>query len=375
MSMVNPVRLLALCRKESYQIVRDPSSILVAFILPVILLFVIGYAINLDSDHMRIGLLVEDRGAEAVSFKNALCASKAFDVHIGTSRDELMGRMDQGELRGLVVVENDFTAKLKQGGGNPSIQLLTDGTEPNTANFIATYIQGAFGIWQQELAADAGMHRAPKVDVIVRTWFNPSNISHNFIVPGSIAVVMTIVGALLTSLVVAREWERGTMEALLATPVTKTELLASKVIPYYVLGIMATAICLIVSVFIMGVPFRGSVLTLFVISTMFLGAALGNGLFLSTIMRSQFNAASAALISAFLPAQLLSGVVFEIKSMPKLLQIAAHVIPAKYYVNSLQTLFQTGFVGPLLLENVLGLGALAILWLGLTAKNTTRTLD
>ncbi len=375
MKALNPRRLWALCRKESYQIVRDPSSILVAFILPVILLFVMGYAINLDADHMRIGLLREDPGLAAVRLEQTLCASRYFEVHSGTSRDALVTRMAHGEIRGIIIVQSDFTAKLKQGHGEAAIQVLTDGAEPNTASFIGAYMQGAFDTWQQGLAVDQGLHSTPLVDLRLRTWFNPSNVSRNFLVPGSIAVVMTIIGALLTSLVVAREWERGTMEALLATPVTKAELLVSKIIPYYLLGMLAMFICLGVSVFIMGIPFRGSLVALFGISTLFLGSALGMGLFLSTVLRSQFNAALAALTSAFLPALMLSGFVFEIDSMPKVLRFLSHIIPARYFASSLQTLFQAGTVGILLWTNALGLGLLTLFWLGLTAWKSKRTLD
>jgi ABC-2 type transport system permease protein len=375
MNTLNPRRLWALCRKESYQIVRDPSSILVAFILPVILLFVMGYAINLDADHMRIGLLMEDPGPAAVRLEQTLRASRYFEVHPGTSREVLVTRMAHGEIRGIVIVRSDFTSKLKQGHGNAAIQVVTDGAEPNTASFIAAYMQGAFDTWQQGLAADQGTHPTQVVDLRLRSWFNPSNVSRNFLVPGSIAVVMTIIGALLTSLVVAREWERGTMEALLATPVTKTELLVSKIVPYYGLGMLAMVLCLGVSVFIMGVPFRGSLAALFGISTLFLGSALGMGLFLSTVLRSQFNAAMAALTAAFLPALMLSGFVFEIDSMPKALQFLTHIIPARYFASSLQTLFQAGTIGALLWVNALGLTLLMLLWLGLTAWKTKRTMD
>ncbi len=242
----------ALCRKESYQIVRDPSSILVAFMLPVILLFVMGYAINLDADHMRIGLLLEDPGLRRCA-SSRLCAPPGIR---GASRD-LPGELrdphgPRASSAGLVIVRSDFTAKLKQGHGDAAIQVLTDGAEPNTASFVAAYVQGAFDTWQQGQAADQGRHPAPAVDLRLRAWFNPSNVSRNFLVPGSIAVVMTIIGALLTSLVVAREWERGTMEALLATPVTRAELLLSKIMPYYVLGMLAMVLCLVVSVLLMG---------------------------------------------------------------------------------------------------------------------------
>ena len=375
MSHLSWRRLSALCRKESFQIVRDPSSILVAFILPVMLLFIFGYAINLDSSNVRFGVLMDDAGPAGQRLLQAFKGTTAFEVRQCWSREEVLGALAKGELRGAVLVASDFTTKWLQGEGAAALQVLTDGSEPNTANFISSYVQGVYEKWGQEAAYDQGLAPSPVVDVRIRSWFNPSTVSRNFLVPGSISVVMTIIGALLTSLVVAREWERGTMEALLATPVTKAELLLSKIIPYYVLGMFAMVLCLVVAVFVMGVPFRGSFLALFGISSLFLGGALGLGLFLSTVFRNQFNAAQAALTTGFLPAMMLSGFVFEIASMPKVLQWVTRLIPARYFANSLQTLFQAGTIPEILIPNALFLALLALFWLGLTAWKTKRTLD
>lgn len=375
MKTVHFRRLRALCLKETYQIIRDPSSILVAFILPVVLLFVMGYAINLDSSALRLGLLLEDHGPAAVQFENTLKASGAFVVETGPSRQALLERMAHGNLRGVVVVRSDFGARLAEGNGGAAIQVLTDGSEPNTASFVGGYVEGIWQTWQVERGQDQARINRPRIEIRSRAWFNPSTVSRNFLVPGSIAVVMTIIGALLTSLVVAREWERGTMEALLATPVTKAEMLLSKILPYYVLGMIAMLLCLLVAVLVMGIPFRGSLLALALLSTLFLGCALGNGLFLSTVMKNQFNAASAALASAFLPAMMLSGFVFEISSMPAPLRALTHLIPARYFAASLQTLFQAGTLVPTLAANALGLLLLTAFWLGLTARKTGRTLE
>lgn len=368
-------RLLALCRKETYQIFRDPSSILVAFIMPVILLFVFGYAVNLDANGVRIGLLIDDNGAPALRLEQTLFASPAFAVRRLASREALMADMRHGKIRGAVIIPADFSAKWLAGRGGATIQVLADGSEPNTANFVASYMQGVWDTWQTETAADHAVLSAPPIDLRIRTWFNPGAISRNFLVPGSISVVMTIIGALLTSLVVAREWERGTMEALLATPVTRAELLLSKVLPYYLLGMAAMLMCLAVAVHVMGVPFRGSLSALLGMASLFLGSALGLGLFLSTTLRNQFNAAQAALTAGFLPALMLSGFVYEISSMPTLLQWITHIIPARYFANSLQTLFQAGDIGSILLGNAFFLALLASFWLGLTALKTKRTLD
>ena len=298
MSSLSARRLWALCRKESYQIVRDPSSILIAFIMPVLLLFVLGYAVNLDVDHLRVGLLREDNGAPAISLAKTLAANPSIALKAGRSRSELMAALEQGKLRGIIIIPNDFSRKLAEQGAEARLQLLIDGAEPNTAQFVSSYVQGIWENWLRQRQTEQGANHRPTIEILSRTWYNESNVSRNFLVPGSIAVVMTIIGALLTSLVVAREWERGTMEALLASPVTRLELLLSKILPYYLLGMAACWICLLVAVYIMGVPFRGSLLMLFVVSSLFLGCALGMGLFLSTVMRNQFNAAQAALTAA-----------------------------------------------------------------------------
>lgn len=375
MSVIHPRRLWALCRKESYQILRDPSSILVAFIMPVMLLFVLGYAVNLDANHLRLGLLREDSGAAASTLAQTLSANPLFEVHNGASRDELMQALAQGRIRAILIIPADFSAKWLRQQQVAPLQLLVDGAEPNTAQFMANYVQSLWQNWLQQQRREQAQPQPLQIEVLSRTWYNPANVSRNFLVPGSIAVVMTIIGALLTSLVVAREWERGTMEALLATPVTRTELLLSKILPYYLLGMLACWICLLVAVYIMGVPFRGSLLALFVSSSLFLGCALGMGLFLSTLFRNQFNAAQAALTGAFLPAMMLSGFVFEISSMPTLLQWITHLIPARYYASTLQTLFQAGTVYSVLWPNLLCLLALALFWLLLTARKTRRTLE
>ena len=368
-------RLRALCLKESLQIVRDPSSILIAFVLPIILLMIFGYGINLDASRIRVGVLSEDRGPDAARFVAALGASPVLDTRVATARSELDHALAAGEVRGFVVLQSDFSARLARPDATAPLQLITDGSEPNTASFVSAYIQGVWSTWLAERAADRGAAFTPPVQLIARSWFNPAALSRNFIVPGSIALIMTIIGALLTSLVIAREWERGTMEALLSTAVTRSELLLSKVLPYYALGMVSMLLCLLVAVALFGVPFRGSLLLLLVYTTLFLGSALGLGLLLSTVLRNQFNAAQAALNAAFLPATMLSGFVFEIASMPAPVRAVTYLIPARYFISSLQTLFQAGFVGRILMDDFLFLTASAAFFLGLSALSTRRRLD
>ena len=368
-----PRRFLALVRKESVQVWRDPSSLMIAFALPVMLLFLFGYALSLDTKTTRIGLVVEETSPDAADLASAFRASRYFDVTEARDRRAFEAGLILGDVHGIVVIPANFAAD-RAARRTLAVQVLVDGSEPNTANFIQNYVTATVQNWEKARALETGMAAAP-ITANARFWFNAELLSRNFLVPGSIAIVMTLVGTLLTSLVVAREWERGTMEALLASPVTRLELLLSKILPYYLLGMAACWICLLVAVYIMGVPFRGSLLMLFVVSSLFLGCALGMGLFLSTVMRSQFNAAQAALIAAFLPAVMLSGFVFEIASMPPWLRAITHLIPARYFASSLQTLYQAGSVFSILLVNGFCLLLLAGFWLALTARKTRRTLE
>ena len=368
-------RVRALCVKETRQIVRDPSSWLIAVVIPLLLLFIFGYGINLDSSRLRVGVLLEQQSEEALDFVHTMTGSPYIDATVSDSRRQLIEMMQAGRIRAMVVIPVDFDRQMARPGADAPLQLITDGSEPNTANFAQGYVEGIWQIWQQQRAEDRGETFEPLIDVQMRYWFNPAAISQHFIIPGAITIIMTVVGAILTSLVVAREWERGTMEALLATPVTKGELLLSKLLPYYGLGIIAMLLCLLFSVAVMAVPWRGSLLLLFLVTSVFLGSALGLGLFLSTVMRSQFNAAQAALIAAFLPAVMLSGFVFEIASMPPLLRAITHLIPARYFASSLQTLYQAGSVFSILLVNGFCLLLLAGFWLALTARKTRRTLE
>jgi len=368
-------RLFALCRKETYQIIRDPSSNLIAFALPIVMLLIFGYGINLDSSGLRVGLVLEDTSPEARLFAASLYGSPYLRITSSTSRAEMGQQLVMGQVRGFVVIPQDFADKLKRPLDTSPILIVTDGAEPNTANFVENYDLSAWEGWQQERAAERGEKTPATINLEPRFWFNPTAESRNYLIPGSITVIMTVIGALLTSLVVAREWERGTMEALLASPMTRTEFLLSKLLPYYALGIASLFICLAVSVFLLRVPFRGSVLVLWMIGTLFLGSALGLGLLLSSATRNQFNAAQAALNAAFLPALILSGFIYEIRSMPLVIRAVTYLIPARYFVTAMQTLFQAGDVWHVLLRSMAFLAIASAFFIGLTALKTRRRLE
>ena len=325
-------RLFALVRKETVQTLRDPSSLLIAGLMPLLMLFLFGYGLNLDTGVTRIAVVVEDSGAAALDVVAALDGSPYLEVTYLGNRTGAAERLDRGEVGGFVVVPDGFSKAVAR-GRTGDVQAVTDGTDPNTAAFVSAYVSGAIAVWREQRNRGDGAVERGGLGSDPRYWFNPATISRNSLVPGSIAVVMTVVGALLTSLVVAREWERGTMEALLSTPITRVELLLTKIIPYFGLGMVSMAICLIISTLVLGVPFRGSLMLLFLATALFLGTALGLGLLLSTAIRSQFNAAQAALNAAFLPVMMLSGFVYEIGSMPRPVQVIASILPGRYFVT------------------------------------------
>ncbi|MGD0679194.1 MAG: ABC transporter permease [Polyangiaceae bacterium] len=334
-------RVRALVAKEARQIVRDSSSIIIAFVLPVILLFIFGYGVSLDATRTRIGVVIEQSTPSSRELAAAFDASPYFDVRMARDRRELTAPLALGQVRGIVVIPSTFEADLLKRSATPEVQVIVDGSEPNTAALVQGYARGVVGRWALSRAIEAGGSPA-STGADDRFWFNPELSSRFFLVPGSIAIVMALVGTLLTSLVVAREWERGTMEAMMATPVTAVELLVGKVIPYFVLGLASMSLCAFVAVFVFAIPFRGSVLALYTLCSAFLLPALGQGLLISAATKNQFLASQLALLSAFLPTFLLSGFLFEIASMPTALQWLTLIVPARWLIPSLQTVFLAG---------------------------------
>lgn len=368
---LSPRRVLALAWKESLQVVRDPSVILIAFVLPVVMLFLFAYAVSLDIKSVHIGVVLESDGAEAQSLAAGFAATRYFVAHPARHRREVEADLVGGRLRGFVVIPADFERRRVSSLPRPLIQVVTDATQPNTANFVASYAQGVLAGW---LAARTSAP-PPALSLEPRFWFNPEIESHRFLVPGAIAVVMTIIGTLLTALVVAREWERGTMEAIFSTPATVGDILAGKLLPYIVLGLAASLLSALLAITVFGVPLRGSWLALIVLSLAFLFPALGQGLLISTLARNQFIASQLAMFSGFLPAFLLSGFLFEIGSMPAPVRAITHIIPARYFVSSLQTVFLAGDVWPLLLPNIGAMLAIGSLLFGLVRLKTRKSLD
>jgi ABC-2 type transport system permease protein len=367
-------RLLALMRKEAVQIVTDPSSVLIAFILPVILLFIFGYAVSLDTSRIRVGVVMEERTPESENLLTSLRNSRYLDVSVSFNRGDLEKEMVAGRLRGLLIVPIDFSRHLHSVNDSAPLQIIADGSEPNTANFVRNYLQAAVALWLQQRGLETGKTANNLIDLEARNWFNPSLESKNYLVPGSIAIIMTMIGTLLTALVVAREWERGTMEAMMATPVSIQELVLGKLIPYFLLGLGSMLFCTLVAVFVFRTPLRGSILSLFLVTSLFLAGGLGLGLWVSTVSKSQFVAGQIAVVLGFLPGFQFSGFLFEISSMPKIVQVLTCMFPARYFVQALQTIFLAGDMWGIILFNSLVLLGFAALFFMLTARVTHKRL-
>jgi len=369
-------RLAAIVRKESLQVVRDPSNILIAFVLPVVLLFLFAFAVSLDVRGVAVGVAVEGDGAEARELAAAFGATRYFDTRFARHRRELEPLLVAGELRGIVVIPQDFSARAVS-GRPASVLVLTDGSSPNTASFVANYARGVVTSRLEASRAESarGADDLGRVIAEPRFWYNPDLESRAFITPGAIAIVMTMIGTMLTALVVAREWERGTMEAMMATPLGIGEFLIGKLLPYFGLGLGATLLCAVAAEAWLGVPLRGSVPALLVLSAAFLMPALGLGLLISAATKNQFVASQLALFSGFLPAFLLSGFLFEIDSMPEPIQWLTRIVAARYFVAGLQTLFLTGDVRPELARSIWPMLALGAVFFALAAVNTRKRLD
>jgi len=374
MKLFSPSRLRALVRKEALQIMRDPSSIAIAFLLPMVLLFVFGYGVSLDATDIPLAIVVEAPSGLTADFTGAFVQSPYFDPRTFRSIQEAEQALIKHEVKGIVWLRGDFSEK-ELSAGNAPIGVVVDGVDANNARLIEGYLQGVWSNWVARGATTKGAASGFPAVMEQRIWFNPEVRSRNFLVPGLIAVIMTLIGALLTAMVVAREWERGTMEALMVTPVTVRDLLLGKLIPYFILGMGGMALSVAMAVWLFQVPLRGSLAALFGASALFLIVALGMGLLISTAARDQFVAGQIAIIATFLPAFILSGFIFDIGSMPPAIQGVTHLIAARYFVAILQTLFLAGNIWPLIAVNSLALALMGVIFFALVRWRTRKRLQ
>jgi ABC-2 type transport system permease protein len=367
-------RIRALIVKETLQVSRDPSSFVVAFVLPALLLFLFGFGISFDATRLKIGLVIEEPTPAAREFLVALANTPYFDVRQSSDRRAFVDDLSAGKLNGVIVLAGDFTERLSR-GDTAAIQVISDGSDPNTAALVAGYMQGAWASWRGQRAVGADVTPPGQIDIQSRFWFNPELLSRRFLVPGSISLIQMMIGSMLTALVVSREWERGTMEALLATPVRVVEFIIGKLVPNFVLGMCAMGVCVLASLFVFDIPLRGSLLVLTLFTAVFLLVALSLGLLISTVARTQFLASQMAMLVAFLPGLYFSGFLFEVASMPAPLRVFARLVPAYYYVPGLQTIFLAGDIWAVILPSSLILLGMATFLFTLTARKTKQRLD
>jgi ABC-2 type transport system permease protein len=373
-------RILAMMRKEVIQIRRDPRSLLIVFLMPLIQLFIYGYAVNLDVKHVPLCVYDRDGTQASQDLLKHFQATDYFRItRVDESYPEVVRNIDHGVCTVAVVVPPQFAEDLHTSGG-ATVQALLDASDSNTASIGMAYaqiiVQGysaeAQLDWERSngLAADA-----PSVTFQPRTWFNENLESMANFVPGIVALVMAVVGAFLTSLTIAREWERGTMEQLISTPVAKLEIQIGKLAPYFVLGLVDTAACAVMAVWWFKVPFRGSWLVLFGCSMEFLVVVLSLGYYISVTFKSQIAAMTMAMLVTFLPTFLLSGFVFPIDQMPLVVQWITLILPGRYYVEILRDVFLKGTPARLLSGHLAALGIIAAVLVTLSTRAFQKRLE
>ncbi|MGA9572744.1 MAG: ABC transporter permease [Lysobacterales bacterium] len=368
------MRLKGMIRKESLQILRDPSSIAIAFILPAVLLLLFGYGVSLNARHIPLAIVVDQADANSASFVSVFERSEYFDPKNFASIQAAQQAFDLRQVFGIIWLRNDFSDRLLTQGEAP-VGIILNGVDANQARIAEGYIQGAWQVWLVNYAHARGVELSLPVELETRIWFNAAVRSRNFLVPGLIAVIMTLIGAMLTSMVVAREWERGTMESLMVTPVRIGELMIGKLAPYFILGMGGMLMSVAMAIWLFGVPLRGSFWVLTAASALFMLVALGMGLLISVVAKNQFVAGQVSIIATFLPAFILSGFIFQISSMPRAIQFITHVVPARYYVAILQTLFLAGDIWPIILTNSAALLLMMVVFIGLARRKLHKRLD
>lgn len=368
------MRLRGFLRKETLQIRRDPSSIALALVMPVVLLFLFGFGVSLDVKDVPIAIVLDDRGPEARELAERFALSNYFEPVLVDRFDAARQLLDRREVEAIVHVQSDFSERLARGAAVP-VQIIVNGTDSNLAQLVKGYTLGVVGLWSQQRAARGLSASSSAVTIQQRVWFNDAVDSTHFLVPGLVALVMTLIGVLLTALVIAREWERGTMEAILATPLRVGEIMIGKLLPYFVLGMMGLGLSVGLGRVMFGVPFRGSPGVYLLLSTLFLLASLGLGLFVSAAARVQFVAAQVSIIVGFLPAFFLSGLLFDLESTPWPIQAVSHLIPARYFVSASHTIFLAGDVWSVLQWDALFLGLMAVVLIALARSRLGQRLE
>jgi ABC-2 type transport system permease protein len=373
-------RLLAVAKKELLHIVRDTRSLGIVVIMPVALMLLFGYGVNLDLKRIPISVFDQDGSQQSQDLLKRFQASEYFRI-VGAANNnaDVARALDSGEARMGFVIPWDFSRRISR-GGPVNVQALVDATDNNTANVLMGYTQAVVQGYSSDVQLDWLRSHGKSVQptplsIQTRTWYNEDLESSAFIVPGVLALVMSVIGAFLTSLTIAREWERGSMEQLISTPLTAMEIMLGKLAPYFVLGMLDVGVCVVIAVGWFHVPFRGSYVTLAVCSALFLVVVLSLGFVISVVAKSQLAASQVALIITFLPAFLLSGFLFAIEQMPVALQWITHIFPARYYVSILKKIFLKGTPVGLLGAELWPLVAFAVLLTLVATRSFRKRLE
>lgn len=351
-------RVRALVRKETYQVLRDPSSIAMGIVLPMILILLFGYGLSLDVKNVPLAVVIDETSNEAIELVASFQLSPYFQLQLSRSMILAQQLLLEQKVDGIVRIPSDFVRQLT--AGHADLQLIVHGGDANRARIIQSYVQGAVGAWSAQRAAQGQSADISPVILQTRMWFNEANDSTYFLVPGLIVLVMTLIGALLTAMVMAREWERGTLEALLVTPVRSDEILLGKTLPYFLLGMIGLAVCVLAAKFMFHVPLRGDLWVLLGASMLYVLVALGIGLLISSWVKNQLVASQLTMLVTWMPAFMLSGFIFDLRSMPAAVRLITYVLPARYYVALLQSVFLAGDVWSVIVPNTLVLAAMAI---------------
>jgi ABC-2 type transport system permease protein len=373
-------RLISLTRKEIRQLLRDRSNLIIGIGLPLVLILIFGYGLSLDVRDAKVAVVLEDPSPVAADVIAGLELSAYISPVVVTSMQDAQRLMLAREVDAIVQVQSDFSRRLA--AGHAQVQLLLHGSDASRALIIRSYVSGALGQWAQR-QSDRGMVAGADVDIaapgsvtlIQRMWFNAANTSTWYLVPGLIVLIMTLVGAFLTAMVMAREWERGTLEALFVSPVRPNEILLAKIIPYFMVGMLGLGMCLLAARFLFEVPMYGSLLIVLVSSMLYLLVALGLGLLISSVTRNQFLASQLAIISSFMPALMLSGFFFDLRNVPAVIHLVGNALPATYFMELIRTLFLAGNIWPMIFKNCAILAGYAVVLLGLARAVTRKKLD
>lgn len=368
-------RLASLTRKEVRQLVRDRSNLLIGIGLPIALILIFGYGLSLDVKRAIVAIVLDDPSPLARDVAAGISRTEYLEPHLVRSFAEGEKLMRAREVDAVVQFPSDFTRNLND--GHAQIQVLVQGSDATRAASVSTYVSSALAGYAEK-QADRGAGSASQagaVTIVQRMWFNAANTSTWYLVPGLIVLIMTLVGAFLTALVMAREWERGTLEALFVTPVRPVEILLAKIIPCFGIGMIGLALCLLAARFLFDVPIYGSFIVLVISSMLYMLVALGIGLLISAVTKNQFLASQIALLASFLPAMMLSGFIFDLRNVPTAIRVIGNLLPATYFMELVKSLFLAGDFWPMIFKNCAILAAYAVALLGLARLVTRKRLD